>query len=1042
MSYSKEKKTIWEFFIDNYKFTVLLIAAFLLGGFISMLQMTKESQPEIIVPVGVVRTIFPGASAEDVETLVTDVIEDKLASLDDVKKMTSASARGVSNITVEFFANTDVDEKIRDLKDQVDVAALDLPSRVEDPVVQQISFDDEPFFIVGMSGPFDVAQLGNYAETWKDEMESIPGVSSVQIFGDREREMQVIVDKVKLDQFGLSLQEITQAIQTANSDIPVGEIETAGAMYSVRFDGQLKTKEDIEQVPIRALAEEVILISDIATVIDGYAEQAVIVRLSESGNPVQSAVSLRVFKQSGGDIIRLTDEMNKRSAVLMEEAFPKELNIITTLDTAVYIQKDLSSLGRNGLGTVIIVSLLLALFLGWREASMAALSIPLTFLMTFLGLASIGYTINFMTLFSLILSLGILVDSTIVINEHLNKQVQSGLAPLAAAKKSIRELQYPLIAGVLTTVFAFLPMLLASGIMGQFIKTIPVTVTIVLLSSLFAALAIIPSMTVLLLRHRLKKKGLAGAEQKNRFSHTFDRWRGMYRDQLGFLFAEKKARRLMGLGIMLAFLASYSLPAMGALPIELFAQAEQDRFFIEVEEPYGTPLDMTLATLVQVEEILRKDDRIANFITSVGIGSGAGSESSGGTAHLGSIQVNLKDADLRGNEKSYQIVDAYQQKLNAAIETSIEVTQEAYGPGNAAPVEVRVSGDDLAVLDQLAEEIEIMLEEIPGTQNVATSIVTSNGQFVVRMDREEAAYYGMTANNLALTLRTAVNGVDATTIRNAEDDIDVVVRYGLNDDAFVPDAKANRTDISTLSSLTIASQGRDIPLKRFAEIPLEANRTSIDHQDGERIVRISSYVQSGVTPGMIFAALQERITQMDIPEGYMIDMGGQDEDTRQTFEDMFRAMFLAILLIASLLILQFKSYTQAAIIMCTIPLALIGVFPGLLLMNVSLSFPGMIGIVALIGVVVNNAIILIDKINSNREEGLAFEQAIINAGSVRLEPIVLTTLTTVCGILPLALSEPIWAALGYALIYGLIFSTGLTLYVVPLLYRWWFRREA
>ena len=354
-------------------------------------------------------------------------------------------------------------------------------------------------------------------------------------------------------------------------------------------------------------------------------------------------------------------------------------------------------------------------------------------------------------------------------------------------------------------------------------------------------------------------------------------------------------------------------------------------------------------------------------------------------------------------------------------------------PPTGSPVEIVISGEDLQTLELLASTFKNIVEDIPGTTNVQSSVIETNGQFVVHVDRDKASIYGVQTAQLAFTLRNAITGIQATELSSQGDDVDVVVKYAL--DPRVTTGKTNRVDISTIESLTIATPQGDIPLSTFANIRLENSRASIRHENSERIVRITGNTSQQTTPLAVFDQVRDRMEEMTIPEGYAVKLGGEDEDLQESYQDMFRAMFLAIFLIFALLVLQFKSYKQAWIIILTIPLALIGVFPGLAILGLPISFPGIIGIVALSGIVVNNAIILIDKINRNRKEGQDIDSSILSAGQARLEPILLTTVTTIFGILPVTLSDELWRGLGASIIWGLAFSTILTLFMVPLLYR-------
>jgi multidrug efflux pump subunit AcrB len=436
------------------------------------------------------------------EELVTQPLEEKIKSIDDVRELTSSSKNSLSTIIVQFDANSDAQEKMNDLKDKVDAAKGELPDDMDEPTVKQISLDDSPVLTFSVSGPYESTEIKIYADEIKDVVEGVSGVSSVEIIGGQNKEIKVIIDKAKLDGYNLSLSQVVQAISAANSDIPVGSIESSNIDYTVRFAGRLSELEDVQAIPLTNLSDSVILLRDVADVYEGYSELETISRLSKSGDPAQNAISLSVYKTVGADTTRLVDEVF-RVLDKEKENYPQNLSFDVSKNSGQDIKNDLSNLLVNGLETVLIVVVLLFLFLGWREALLTGLSVPMTFLMSFIFLQACGYTLNFLTLFSLILSLGILVDNAIVIAEGIYVNMSKGLPAKEACVSAVREFQWTLIAGTMTTVFAFLPLISVSGIIGKFMVSIPVTISAVLLSSLFVALALIPAIASLVFKGRL-----------------------------------------------------------------------------------------------------------------------------------------------------------------------------------------------------------------------------------------------------------------------------------------------------------------------------------------------------------------------------------------------------------------------------------------------------------------------------------------------------------------------------------------------------------
>jgi HAE1 family hydrophobic/amphiphilic exporter-1 len=1056
MDTTTQKKSIWEFFLKHQRFTLMLLVAGALIGLISATQIPRESSPEIDIPIGVISIPFPGASAEDVEELVTDIVEGKVLNLDQVKQVTSTSREGVSVVVVEYEANADSEERVRDLKDKIDELKPELPSDTEDPIVQKVRFSDVSIYTFAMSGPYSEQELKLYADELKDRIERVSGVSKVTISGGREKEIQVIVNPAQLDTFGLSIQDVTSAISRANTDIPAGSIETAGAKYNIRLSGQVNTVEDVRRIPITALGDVPVFVEDVADVSEGEQEITTISRLSIAGREPLPALTIGVYKTTGGNIIRMTDDVDTEIDSFKSEFLPEDIVFETIQKDADYIKDDLSTLTSNGLGTVIIVTLVLYFFIGFRESLLAGLAIPLSFLLTFIFLAAAGSTLNFLTLFSLILALGILIDAAVVITQGIHARLETGMSPHQAATLTIRDFHLPLIAGTLTTVFAFLPMLLMSGIMGQFIKYIPITVTIVLISSLFVALAFIPTLGTMWLHDSKQYKRLdSGKEvpttnnknirpQRNGTRSPLQLLRACLKDRelifstltkkyteaLSRLMIDRSKRRKFFWALVISFVISLSLPITGLLKVQMFPDEDQDFMYVGIELPVGTPIETTDLVMQQAEQVLLKEAQIASFSTNVGQGAPTDDGAGSGT-HVGNILINL---DPNREESSVILLERYQEELKKAVQAEVSVGQYGSGPPSGAPVEIVISGPDLTELERYGVQFENILLNIPGTRDVNTSIQERSGEFVLQIDRAKAQIYGVSTAQVAGVLRNAISGVTATTIRHNGEEFDVVVKYAL-DASSVRDGKTNIIDINAVEAMTIATPKGDVPLSSFTKTDLSGTRPVIEHTGGDRVIKVTSYTTQDVSATEIFNEVSKLLPELNIPDDYTVKLGGEREDITQSYMDMFRAMILAIFLIGGAMVLQFNSYRQPFFILITIPLALIAVFPGLALVGKPLSFPGIIGVVALVGIVVNNAIILIDQINRLRQDGFTKDEAVVMAGTSRLEPILLTTITTILGLLPITLTNPLWGPLGYSIIFGLSFSSFTTLFVIPLLYK-------
>lgn len=858
---------IWDFFLYRPRFTWLVIAAIVLGGLGAVISMPKEATPEVKVPIGIVSTIYPGASALDVERLITDEIEDRVANLDDVSEYTSTSSDGMSSVVVEFEASADIDDRIRALRDAVDMARPSLPADANDPMVAEVSFSDLPIAVFSVSADVPEQELKRIAETMQDQLEQIKGVSQVSIAGARDAELQVQTDKRRLDQNRVSLSALLAAIQTANISLPVGSIETDDVRYAIRFDAEVTDPNDIASLPISSNQGVPVYVRDVADVGFTLAKATTLSRNSVGGEPSASAVSLSVFKKTGGDIVRIVEEA-KEIVDGMAAEYP-DARVFVSVDNSEEINKSLGSLLNNGMSTIIIIFALLYMFLGWREAILAGISIPLTFLFGFIGMSFVGETINFLSLFSLILAVGILVDTGIVITEGMHDHLKAGKQPVEAARAAVKEFQWPLIAGTLTTVAAFVPLLFMSGIMGEFVKHIPITIVFVLMGSLFTALAMLPTVGAVLLRHHNEQEAKPTFAQRY-FRPSIDRLHGWYEKQLRALLPNKKAKRRFVVAMVLGFIFSMALPATGLVKVIMFPEANIDYFAIDVKAPVGSSLQVTDAAVRRVEEQLYQDPRVESFVVIVGSGNSQQDITAGGSgnsSHVAGITVNLYEDR---EELTSEIVAQYRQSLAQIQDAEVTITQAESGPPTGAPVAITFTGPDLDELEGLVNESRTILEGIEGTTQIQTSLSESPLQFVIRPRREEAGRYGLTPLQLGQLLRTAVQGTEASTVRYEGEDISVRVTLQLNPASASEDVRTV-TSIDEIRHMTVLTPAGDVSLDVLADIQPQAGTNSVQHLNGKRQVAVTSYAE-GRTPTEIFSEFSQKArTQLSIPSGLCHD---------------------------------------------------------------------------------------------------------------------------------------------------------------------------
>ncbi len=1101
------RQGFFNFFVTRPRVVLLLIAGISFWGLWSFGELPRESNPEVKIPIAIVATAFPGASPSDIEELVTKKIETKIAGLSGVKKITSGSANSLSAITVEYEASEPLEDAIRTLRDAVSDVKSDLPDDAEDPVVKEISFDDQPILTIALSGPQNGLLLRDTAERVQDELEKISGVREVNISGGDIREISVSYNPEKLSALNISIDEANRAIALANRAIPAGTFDGERFTYPVRTDARFFTAEELGNIPLRFFENGgAILLKDIAVVEEHAAKRDILSRLSVNGSSPENAVTLDIVKRTGGNIIETVDEAS-RTMERLAETFPSETQWTVTVDFAKEIRRNFDELTRDFFITVGLVMGTLLLIVGLKEAIIAGMTIPLVFFVTFGTMLISGISLNFLSLFSLLLSMGLLVDDAIVVVSATKQYLRTGkFTPEEAVLLVLRDFKVVLTTTTLTTLWAFLPLLLATGIIGQFIRSIPITVSVTLAASLAIALMINHPLAAALERIRFTKNwfllslatlaSLAGygiflrntwgialailalismlrlafwffarngkstlmknaalveqewesddlikARLKEAGNHRDKTWKDRlihgaihfdsiippYERLLRYILgsAKRKWTTLVGVGAL--FLGSLLLPALGIVPMEFFPPSDEELIFVNIEAEPGLALTETDTITEHVEQRLLKYPEIVDFSTIVGSAgmSQDGTGATGGNAsHLAGITVKLSDKHDR-NRASFELADIIRDDLQNISGANIRVASLAGGPPSGSAFEARVSGDDLGEIEKIAEDLKNILADIPGTTNTTTSLKNAPADYTFALDQSRLAAYGLDATSVGSTLRTAISGTEVTTVLREKDEIGVIARFN-------PEAIPTLNDLKNIEFKN--TRGNAIRLDDIATIELKPSLESITRIDQKRSVLISSGVETGTRPNEVLATFQQKVQEeYRLPDGYTLTYGGENEQNEESVTSILRALVIAIILIVATLIIQFNSITQAIIVLTTLPLAMIGVFVGMAIFGIPLSFPGLIGILALFGIVVKNAIILIDKMNLNWASGLNFDEAIIDAGKSRIEAIFITSFSTILGLVPITLSDALWRALGTAIIFGLAVSSFFTLLVIPIL---------
>lgn len=1102
LKFNPALKKMWlSFFVYKFRVIALMIALISVWGIYSFFKLPRESNPEVKIPIAVVSTMFPGASPADVEELVTKKIENRISGITGIDTITSTSANSVSSVVVQFDAKLDLNDSIRKVRDAVSNIKSELPSDANDPSVFEISFDDSPILTLAINGPYDGFTLYDYAKDIQGELEKIPGIREVNIAGGSQREIEIDYSPEKINYYGISVAQANAAIQAANISVPSGNFEGEKYAYPVRADGRIYDAGQLQNLPVGNISGTTVLLKDIAAVRETAIKKTKISRISSDGKAPGDAVTLSVVKRTGGNVINTVD-LAKASLDNYVKTIPGlEYNI--TLDNAKYIRQDFDQLTDDFILTVILVMGVLFLLIGLKEALVAGLAIPLVFFITFGVMDLAGITLNFLSMFSLLLSLGLIVDDAIVVVSATKQYMRTGkFTPEEAVLLVLNDFKIVLTTTTLTTVWAFLPLLFSSGIMGEFLKSIPITISVTLVASLLIALMVNHPLAAILERVRLTKKfffiycgsllalaaillwqnnpaataagiimlagsglmvywyekgGKSALEHNSRLirmetkddelikqkmrghsdenNKSFSRrlFHGilnlnaalpLYEKYLSKLINNARLRRFFFAGMAALFIIAAALPITGIVKSEFFPADDFGYMYINIEAPTGYKLSETDKIAKIVEEKLLGYKEIANFSTTVGAEVSTAVSSSSGGANKASITINLVDKKDRVL-KSYELEEIFRNDLAGIPGAKVTIVSLRGGPPSGSAFQAQISGDDVSELQRIANDLKPILESVPGTVNASISLKESVPQYTFKLDQAKLAQNSLSAAYVGSVLRTAISGAEVTTILRGNEDVDVVAQF---DPALIPNLEA----VQNLQILSPSKQS--VFLKDVATISLDPSVESISRIDQKRTVLLTSDITAKTTSNEALAEFQKKASSYKLPGGYEITYGGENETNAESVQSIIAAMGLAFILIVATMVIQFNSFIKAAIVLITVPLALIGVFFGMAVMNVTLSFPGLIGILALFGIVVKNAIILIDKINLNLANGIVFREAIIDAGKSRFEAIFITSLCTIIGIIPITLSSITWQALGVSIISGLSVSSFFTLFMVPSLF--------
>ena len=1058
--------------VKNRTSVLVLVVIILFVGVSSYIALPRENMPDITITHVFVRTNYKGVSSEDVETTITVKIEKKLKGLDRVKNIKSVSSEGLSMIDVEFIPGTDIDEVLPKVKDKVDEAMGDLPSDLEeDPSVTEVNFSELPIVTFSLAGTCGAQCLKSIADNLKDDFESIPGVLEAVVSGGLDREIRIEVDPDKLAYFQIPITALQQVVSNENQNTSGGAITLGDGRYQLKVPGEFQSPDEILGLVVATHQGHPIYLKDVARVKDGFKDEQ-----SRSRLDGIDSVNIAVKKRAGENIIEITDRID---AVLarVQPTWPEGTSITKLMDQAKDIRLMVADLENNIVTGFLLVIIVLFFFIGFRSAILVSLSIPFSMLISFAVLHALGITLNMVVLFALILALGMLVDNAIVIVENSFRYMQQGVPRIAATMKATGEVAWPVIGATLTTLAAFLPMLFWPGLMGEFMKYLPVTLIVTLSSSLFVGLVINPALCAIFLKangrtaavdpgdpEQIAVAGEQPVQIKGLVLKTYSRL--MY----GAM-KHKIAVPLIAFAILIILIEIWWLGVGYEKPIEFFPSLEPQSMYVNIDPPEGTDLAYTDRILREVEMAINSApafsplagydqsyalqehrkvngetyfgptdrDNIEHMYAKAVQGGGGFSFESNSPNHIG---IQFLDFESRPNS-TRQDIEAIRQRVKHIPGAQITVAEADHGPPTGPPINLEISGDSFNQLGTMAEKVREEISKFPFVKDVQDDYVTGLPTVRVRIDRQKAALFNLSTNAIGFALKTAYNGLKVSTFYEDDEDHDIVVTLSEDD----------RRITDVLHKLMIpTSTGQMVPLTTLASIDYTGGVGDIIRINHNRTVTVSANVDEDQIPGPVARMqAQEMLKAFPMPPGYQMKFTGENEFQKESEDFLKKAYMIALLLIFLILVTLFNSVAQPLIIMTSIVLSLGGAFLGLYVLGLPFSIiMSGVGVISLGGVVVNNAIVLIDYTNKLRQRGMPLYDAVVAAGATRLRPVLLTAITTILGLLPMVVgvsldfrnvaiswaseSSQYWRSMASVVIFGLMVSTALTLMVVPTLY--------
>ena len=1003
--------------INNSIVIWVLMIIIIMSGVYSYVTLPKEAFPDIPIPYVVVSTSYEGVSPEDIESLITLKIEKEMAGVKGSKEITSTSSEGLSSVVVEFFPDVEMEDALQYVKDKVDQARGELPDDAEEPTVTEISFADFPVMTVSISGEVSPVRLKSIADELEDAFEEIPGVLECDVSGDLEREIRLEIDHDRFASYGLTADILLALVPQENQNISAGSLDTPGTEFNVRVPSEFSDPDEVEGLILAVRDGKPIYLTDIATIKDTFKDRETYSRLNG-----RDSITIDIKKRIGEDIIPIAATVRQ----ILEEArrqAPEGVEFRITQDLSDDIFSMLKDLENNILSGLILVVVVLLLFLGLRTSLIVGLAIPMSMLISFSILDLWGLTLNTVVLFGLIMALGMLVDNAIVIVENIYRHRQLGYGAIDAAKLGVSEVAWPVITSTATTIAAFFPLIFWPDIMGEFMSYLPKTLIVALISSLFVALVINPVVTS-------RFPGKEVKPEKRSRGRILNTYRGILRVVIDYRIAVLAVAFLIlvGLGIL------YGKMGHGVV---LFPETDPNRATISLEFPQGTSLEEIDRVVRKVEERLSPfQEYLEDTVSKVGMGGNMFSSASG----QASLDLVFKDY-LERTRPSNDVLAEMRHLFDDLAGVEVEIIKEEGGPPTGSAVTIEIIGENFEDLKAANTKIRNSIAPVPGLVSLKSDLEITRPEISFQVDRQRAKLLGVNTTIIGNFLKTAIFGSKVSSYREYKDEYDITVRLPLEQRLSVDDLKKIQVPNMT---------GGGVPLSSLGTLEYTGGMGTIRHSDQERVITITGDAE-GRLGNEILADVQEIVGTLDLPASVSVRYAGEQEEQEKAMAFLSKAFIIAIFAITMILVAQFNSLLVPLIIMTTVILSLIGVFTGLIIFAIpfSIIMTG-VGVISLAGVVVNNAIVLLHYTRYLEGQGMRLKEAAVEAGTIRLRPVLLSAFTTILGLTPMAAgisydfrlmewvtrseSSQFWASMAIAVIFGLAFATMLTLFVVPTLY--------